>query len=713
MTDQDLTKYIERYGDRLAIKAFCQQRSAALERPGSKSSLMQRVRDKIQGNRNRNQTCTGNMAGRHAGNKHATKDTRRIEMGWLHFSDGNYHQVRTRHGGGTRHLSVQKTVTMEELLETGKNLFFLNGHSSKGEVGDFEFDIRDFSHKMVPLGCTVNELYEQTKIKMLRIYLCTREKEKEDSPTDVILSDTSSDFEPSEPSEDRSAKNRRKQIKAARSHIIRKSAKKSERGNQFDPKSSDSDTSPSVFTKKNHGLGGESSKQSRPHSELHYIEILHSPPPDDDDGNNLHLPTSNQEVEDDCPILAFHEETEQLVGEPNPHLAQAINASLEDFEIQFGPHSGDDGASLDSTLPWNPDTLDTNQHSTWSEGAASSNIDQVFQTPPVMDIRCVSIRRINVVQDLIDVFMDPEVLNTKLKMDLNNEKGFDSDGVSREVYSAFWELFLEQCEGEEERVPRLRPDFTQEHWEAVGRVWLKGYLDHGIIPIQLSPAFVLAFCQGVSSVDEERLMMSFNTFISGPERMAVEKALQNNMDETVEEDLLDLFSRMGSHCLPSGDHLRASLLTMAHKVLLQEPKFIIDCFHSIIHNVVPPLTEKDIMNLYESKKPTNKKVAQTIKPTVENLDPQQQSAFNHLVRYVRSAEQKKLEKFLRFCTGSTVLCQDKIEVTFNRLSGLSRRLVAHTCGAVLELPCTYSSYPEFRAELDNTLSGDCYTMDIL
>lgn len=30
--------------------------------------------------------------------------------------------VRTRHGGGTRHLSSQKTVTMEELLETGKKM---------------------------------------------------------------------------------------------------------------------------------------------------------------------------------------------------------------------------------------------------------------------------------------------------------------------------------------------------------------------------------------------------------------------------------------------------------------------------------------------------------------------------------------------------------------------------------------------------------------
>ncbi|KAF6729949.1 hypothetical protein FQA47_008711 [Oryzias melastigma] len=704
MTDEDLSKYIERYGDRLAIKAFCQQKSAALQRPGAKSSLMERVRAKLQGHRDK--IFAGNMTGRNVGNKHASKETRRMEMGWLNFSDGNYHQVRAKHGGGTRHLCVQKTVTMEELLETGKDLFFSNGHSTKGPVDDFVFDIRDFSHKIVPPGCTVNELYEQTKIKMLRIYLCTQKKD-EDSPKDVVLSDTSSDFEPSE---DRPVKTRRKQRRAVRRHI-RKYARKTG-GDQLDPKSSDSDSSPRVLME-NRGQGGESSDQSRPHSELNYIEILHSSPPDDA-GNNLHQPTSSHGVEDDCLILAFSEEAEQLDDDSNPHLAQAINASLEDFEIQFGPHSGDDGASLDSTLPWNPETPNTYQHSTLSEGAGSSNNNQVFQTQPVKDIRYVTVRRINVVQDLIAVFMDPEVLSTELKMDLKNEKAYDSDGVSREVYSAFWELFLEQCEGEEERVPRLQPEFTQEHWKAVGRIWLKGYQDHGIIPIHLSPASVLACCQGVSSVDEELLMMSFNRFISEPERMAVDKALQNNMDDTTEEDLLDLFSRMGSHSLPSKDNLQASLLTMAHKVLIQEPKFIIDCFHSIIHNVVPSLTEKDnIMKLYESKKPTNRKVAQTIKPASDSLDPQQQSALNHLLRYVRSADQIKLEKFLRFCTGSTVLCKEKIEVTFNRLSGLSRRLVAHTCGAVLELPCTYRSYPEFRAELDNILSGDCYTMDIL
>ena len=145
--------------------------------------------------------------------------------------------------------------------------------------------------------------------------------------------------------------------------------------------------------------------------------------------------------------------------------------------------------------------------------------------------------------------MEPKLLNANLKMECTNEKAVDTDGVSREVYSAFWEDFLEQCEGEDERVPRLRPDYSEKAWQALGRVWLKGYLDYKIIPIRLSPAFVVACCQGLGSVDEELLMMSFARFVSENECASLEKA-QGNIDETVEEDLLDVFSRLGSHRLP-------------------------------------------------------------------------------------------------------------------------------------------------------------------
>lgn len=110
-------------------------------------------------------------------------------------------------------------------------------------------------------------------------------------------------------------------------------------------------------------------------------------------------------------------------------------------------------------------------------------------------------------------------------------------------------------------------------------------------------------------------LMSFARFLSVTERASVEKALHGNMDESDEEDLLDLFSRMGSHCLPSKDNLRAAILTMAHKALL-EPKFIIDCFHSSVHNAVLILiTKESIMELYDSKRATNNKVALMIKPS--------------------------------------------------------------------------------------------------
>ncbi|KAK1880302.1 UDP-N-acetylmuramoyl-L-alanyl-D-glutamate--26-diaminopimelate ligase [Dissostichus eleginoides] len=197
MTAEELGKYIERYGDRLALRAFCRQRTGTNEMSGErttvKSSLMQKIRDRLRGKGEKADPDVGPGVG----NKHASKDTRRVEIGWLNFEKGKYYQVCTRHGGGTRHMSVEKTVTMEELLDIGKALFFPNGKSAKGPLKDFKFDVRDFSHCPVPLENTVQQLYDQTKLRMLRIYTCSKEKDKEVSPKDatIMLSDTSSDFE--------------------------------------------------------------------------------------------------------------------------------------------------------------------------------------------------------------------------------------------------------------------------------------------------------------------------------------------------------------------------------------------------------------------------------------------------------------------------------------------------------------------------------------
>lgn len=58
-------------------------------------------------------------------NQNAVKSTRRIEFGWLCYDhrSSKFHQVRTQQGGGTRHLSISKEVTMGEVMQIGIQLF--------------------------------------------------------------------------------------------------------------------------------------------------------------------------------------------------------------------------------------------------------------------------------------------------------------------------------------------------------------------------------------------------------------------------------------------------------------------------------------------------------------------------------------------------------------------------------------------------------------
>ena len=67
-------------------------------------------------------------------------------------------------------------------------------------------------------------------------------------------------------------------------------------------------------------------------------------------------------------------------------------------------------------------------------------------------------------------------------------------------------------------------------------------------------------------------------------------------------------------------------------------------------------------------------------------------------------KQDELGNFLRYVTGSCVPVDEKILITFNRLSGISRKPIAHTCGFRLELPFTYLTcreFQEFKAVLNS------------
>lgn len=91
-------------------------------------------------------------------------------------------------------------------------------------------------------------------------------------------------------------------------------------------------------------------------------EVLHQLSSDDPDS---HTPqsTSRHGSEAEFLIPISNQDTDQMLSdESDTPLALATQASLEDFEVTFGPSIGDDDdADQDATLPWTPDDLDSQQ----------------------------------------------------------------------------------------------------------------------------------------------------------------------------------------------------------------------------------------------------------------------------------------------------------------------------------------------------------------
>ena len=176
MTEDELREYIPTYGDRVAALAFART-CTGKEENLRKETVLESLRKKLDCKRGKK--CHKNLLG----NTNAKREMRRIELGWLDFDNkiGDFRQVRTQSGGGTRSLNIPVSASQEDVIEVGKNLFFPDGRSKKGLVGNFDFVLKDFQANNVKED-TIEDMYTACRLKMLRVYLCSRSKYLKLSP---------------------------------------------------------------------------------------------------------------------------------------------------------------------------------------------------------------------------------------------------------------------------------------------------------------------------------------------------------------------------------------------------------------------------------------------------------------------------------------------------------------------------------------------------
>ncbi|KAK3097567.1 hypothetical protein FSP39_010956 [Pinctada imbricata] len=189
MSDEELSKYIPLHGERLRVKKFIREKGTKRQN-GKRSALLKVLQEKIETKRNK--SSKGKTAvestvdetddemresNRRFGNQNASKDMRKVEIGWIHKTSKKSIQIRSRRGGGTRRIAMQKNATKKELLDEGKKLFFPNGKSPQGIETDFDFDLWDYQDRTMNEEVTIGQMYRETKMPILRFYLASIEKD--------------------------------------------------------------------------------------------------------------------------------------------------------------------------------------------------------------------------------------------------------------------------------------------------------------------------------------------------------------------------------------------------------------------------------------------------------------------------------------------------------------------------------------------------------
>ena len=321
---------------------------------------------------------------------------------------------------------------------------------------------------------------------------------------------------------------------------------------------------------------------------------------------------------------------------------------------------------------------------------------------------------------MVEIFKDESVMDCAIKVVMVNssgkqELGVDNRGVFRDALSAFWSQFYDSCTvGEQERIPVVRHDFQVLEWTAIARIFVKGYKDANVFPIKLSKVFICTVLFNEEVITNDLMFESFLSYISSDEKDLVTEALKNDeLSEEQNEEWEEFLERFGSRKIPKFEQRFDVILEISHKELIQVAQYIIDSWKTptkdtdTFENIS---TVDDSNQLYEKYKPTVKRVLGLIdaKPSCAS----QRDALSYLKRYIRGLEDDKLAKFLRFCTGATMIWIEKITVESTNLEGFERRPIAHICGATLELPTTYSSFPQFREEMNNILSSEFWDIDI-
>ena len=300
------------------------------------------------------------------------------------------------------------------------------------------------------------------------------------------------------------------------------------------------------------------------------------------------------------------------------------------------------------------------------------------------------------------------------------EAGFDSGGVCRDMFSAYWEHAYQQYfDGNSLLVPVLHPESDMESFPKLGLVLSHGYLMSGFLPTRIAFPAIASILLGPNvDVPDSSLVETFGDSLNPVERSVIKECLSVRTAEFPENllsQLLAVLSRFGCRTRPTPATLGSRLAGIAKHEFQVKPLAAVCSISSGIPNQEQSFwrsfSVEELYKLHITLDGSANKVLQLLaEPVFANES--ENRVFGYLQEFIGNMKRDEIRTFLRFTTGSSVMIAKGISVAFNSLSGFARRPIAHTCACILELPLTYTTYLEFEGEFNAILSDDEYNWEM-
>ena len=336
------------------------------------------------------------------------------------------------------------------------------------------------------------------------------------------------------------------------------------------------------------------------------------------------------------------------------------------------------------------------------------------------------IDRARVYEEVIDLYQNDDILKEfPIYIKFKGEMAVDHGGVHRDMFSAFWEqAYGVLFEGATLLTPMFHPEMDMSLFSTIGRVLSHSFLVSGVLPIRIALPTLICMLLGPGTTVSDRIVLNtFLDFISAWERNTFKKALVcsgTSFPPELLEELTTTLGRFECRQLPTPSSLPNIILQVARYKFITKPAASI----AMIHSGMPKCHEgfwnntspHKLYTIYEQLTVSPKKVNSLFTPPMV-LTTQEERVYSYLQIMVGNMNSRELRLLMRFITGSCVCSTSCIEISFNSLSGLARRPIAHTCSCMLEVPTTYINYDDFtkdfQAIINETDENFAWRMDSL